>query len=49
MPLSDATELPLADAQIFFLGQLRKVLNGEAVEKRPLFSRRGNVRSIRFE
>lgn len=49
VPLSDATELPLADAQIFFLDQLRKMLNGEAVEKRPLFSRRGNMRSIRFE
>lgn len=47
--LRDTKDLPLAAAQIFFIEQLRKILSGEALAKRPLMSQRAGVRSIRYE
>ena len=49
VPLQETADLPLAVVQVFFIQQLRKVLNGNALVQRPLFSQRGGVRYVRYE
>ena len=49
VPLRETHGLPLAGPQIFFIEQLRQVLQGNSDARRPLLSQRAGVRHIRYD